>query len=1223
MRRKVGGLGCLGKRPFRCATRALEVCLLSALLLNTVYADRERASADTSTLPKVEDEARYGASRALINHGGDLAAYTDDLAPLRRLIPLPKFRPDASRRQGTSENASSAAEPAGREQKQDTVRPGEENAAIIAQGKSEKDNSEEGSGEESKGLEVKEGGVDGRGFFGANAAEWFENGSPDGKVHVTQSRKGPSLNDILRGERVVLGTVMDLNRDRLSDLVFLDAAPYSPETGVKIIVACQGDLVFVECHRTWAKIPAELAQALDGFEPFSVAALDLLHNGVWNLVLLFRKKVTRPNRRFFAPKSAVEESVFKLAVFKATPLPPIGGRADRAMRFEHFDFSFVSLVDDELKVPPIFVDVDFDGAVDFLSGIASSPERGEGAGDSDSGASESDQRVVYKNNGQNTFIRTLWQDAGNAFDQRTYAKSPKFNFDTDLHLSLPNGSGLGAAKPRFSQSSQGADSDQSSGRVSGSDDDGRIGQSKTRIGGAVENSEGGGVQKWPSGWLKGVWEETWGRGRGQSTNGASAKPQGFEDRYLSAHSKQFEQWQPRPLPIASPAALARIQKSVIVDLNGDCLPDLVLVIESPDFPNRHELEVWITERRGGGAGGEGTGDSTVPLIRRQWKNQRLLLPEGTLAIEVNHFGVGGAADLVVVACDPAASFFRHFDWDGTRHTDGFLPGGCAGGERLYFFRGFQTPPRPTAPVPTERGQGNRQGNRQGNSTSSQKSSQSETLSGSVSGSGRIPGLESGAALCDARGFAFGGFEAAFPKTGVSVSSIYYESEVERVSLAQAVDPFPISIKSVDLDNNGYRDALLFVSTPKGSEVRLFKNVPHKDDESARETERQALHGVVEAFSNSQGSNSQASAALATLLLLKNGLYSIVEGLLDALLGRAKFPSSNFYPRRLVPWKSIVSPGGTFYAAGFLQDFNTRSITNLFAFAANDDLDTHASLYTHADGSFGAVDLTSTNYFVSVQLLNPTTCTASSPNAPLPTLTSTLSSTDNQLSNTVNGGAAQHAEVTESFRERPKQTLLSRNESPLPTPAFGAALAVMTTDLTGAKVVLRQSQQAAEWMGHVSPSTQIIGLGQSSNYLDYLAVSYPPAFRMPADCQDQQLPQPDESRDSGSKASTGNDSLGPTPSHTTSAVPAPTAATFIREWPALLPNSRVEVATSPEIWKTDKWTLTLLVRPAQEAGKIFLFAVSSLAIVALIHSWLKASEKSRQQRRYHHMPRPYR
>lgn len=340
------------------------------------------------------------------------------------------------------------------------------------------------------------------------------------------------------------------------------------------------------------------------------------------------------------------------------------------------------------------------------------------------------ERFVWINKGQsNGFQDRKWSELGDYFDLETYSSIPKFDLNINNHVV--------AVSPQ-----------------------------KDEVNGVLS-------------WFKNRWNSLHNRVNRPSGGYKNQSAETLEEVYYKRHEMdvKYEDWQPRPLPLIEPAKLARIPGSRLADINGDCVADLVLVVQSPDFESRYELEIWITEYLYAAAAAA----DTVNIKWRMWKGQRILLPEGTQAIELEDFTNSGNTDLLVFACDA--------DW----HQ-------CQKLQRVFLMKMFQPP--------------------QCSSTHLMPKSNGQSLCKK--------------SLCSSSPFVFGGVDEGMRRIGVSISNILHNTS-ETVLIPNIHPAFPTIIRTVDFDRDGYLDIVLLAENqPQSRFFRVLRNLPPRGDAEAND-----------------------------------------------------------------------------------------------------------------------------------------------------------------------------------------------------------------------------------------------------------------------------------------------------------------------------------------------------------------------------------------------------
>ncbi|EZG46263.1 putative transmembrane protein [Gregarina niphandrodes] len=290
---------------------------------------------------------------------------------------------------------------------------------------------------------------------------------------------------------------------------------------------------------------------------------------------------------------------------------------ERDLGKKDFVSSWSESIDCETK--PIFLDIDFDGLTDML------------------GSSEA-SRAGYINLGNGSFEKRGWEDMSDYFDLTNYSNRDRFPVD-----------------------------------LYSFEDDKSNEDFLSSIDSAVGHNSSVSDSKGFFGWLRSFVEEP--------------SAENTVKHYLKEHLEDFKkhmvglysqtgngQWTPRPLPLHYPARIAHsVSGHAQVDMDGDCMADLVLIVDSPDFESRQELEIWLTEPNANGAG----------AVRRMWRSQRLLLPDNLLSVYLTDFNGSGGADLLVLAgLQPRLYLFRML------HESQELPGGLCGNSFHFSFGGM-------------------------------------------------------------------------------------------------------------------------------------------------------------------------------------------------------------------------------------------------------------------------------------------------------------------------------------------------------------------------------------------------------------------------------------------------------------------------------------------------------------------------------------------------------
>lgn len=455
---------------------------------------------------------------------------------------------------------------------------------------------------------------------------------------------------------------------------------------------------------------------------------------------------------------------------------------------------------------PIVVDINFNGLPDLLLQEATT-----------------DDRLIYMNLGMGIFTPQKWQDATEYIDQKSYSSLPRANFTGSEFL--------------HSMKQQ---------------------QQKQKAGqrNVLQN-------------ILHVFSWRQKNSRAKSALEKEADRLNFEEKYLHLHENEahFLTWTPRPLPLKQPTPLAPISGHTVIDVDGDCISDLVLVVQSPDFPTRYELEVWLTES-----------SPTGNFVRRMWRGQRLLLPAGSQAVKVADFSRRGGADLAVLACDLSTSEFARRDIENTLI--------CDGAERLFLFKMF-SPPLCSAP-------------------------------GEMPDFGLNNTCRDTNNLCVKMPFAFGGFDDGLRRLGMSISSLRAPEE-EDVKLVGS-SRLPVVIHAQDVDEDGFLDIALLTSNPLTLQTsyHILISTNAISSGAADQTTSKDFNMQVQAAWD-KATNVQ-QAIRSAFHIAWQGILSIKDGMRKAFLPSSSVVANPLLARRFRSQYLLnAKTKATFYAGGFDDD----------------------------------------------------------------------------------------------------------------------------------------------------------------------------------------------------------------------------------------------------------------------------------------------------------------
>eukprot|EP01054_Gregarina_sp_Poly1_P001202 Gregarina_sp_Poly_1__1201@NODE_1295_length_4465_cov_43_415643_g875_i0_p1_GENE_NODE_1295_length_4465_cov_43_415643_g875_i0NODE_1295_length_4465_cov_43_415643_g875_i0_p1_ORF_typecomplete_len711_score101_42VCBS/PF13517_6/0_037VCBS/PF13517_6/0_46VCBS/PF13517_6/0_28VCBS/PF13517_6/3_5FGGAP/PF01839_23/8_5e02FGGAP/PF01839_23/2_2FGGAP/PF01839_23/2_6FGGAP/PF01839_23/15FGGAP/PF01839_23/2_7e02FGGAP/PF01839_23/0_44TcdB_toxin_midN/PF12256_8/2_2TcdB_toxin_midN/PF12256_8/2_4e02TcdB_toxin_midN/PF12256_8/67TcdB_t len=486
-------------------------------------------------------------------------------------------------------------------------------------------------------------------------------------------------------------------------------------------------------------------------------------------------------------------------------------------------------------VPPIVVDIDRDGFPDLLGHDVLS-----------------DQRAVWINQEGRGFKMQPWSSLAEFVDLQSYSRLPKADLSQIL-LSLEyvtaNDSGMASSALNY---------------------------------GDKKRASGDGTSVF--GFLKNVLHRI---GLGNA-DGSNANADSLEDHFLKRHEQDFHfglqtnfRWAPRPLPLSEPPRIVSNLGFANLDIDGDCVADLILVVESPDFEGRYELETWLTEA---------SATNSKDIKWRQWKGQRILLPEGTQSIALNDFSNNGGPDLLVLACDPLSSF----DGSGVPQLSYDVQPVCEEAERIFLFKLFH-PPLCVNPnlMPVVNGGDCRQVNK----------------------------------LCASKPFAFGGIDEGLRRIGISISDIRLPAEIaagtkSHTRLASNFR-FPPIVRTADVDRDGFEDLLLLISSPDGPSFRYLRNVlPTGETSWQAQSSLKVVKQIVFATAFWNAGSPWQDNLQHLLQSVWTSTRTLLQTVTERLLGKDRHIINPLKARRFEPIDTISPPGkARLYAGGFIEDFN--------------------------------------------------------------------------------------------------------------------------------------------------------------------------------------------------------------------------------------------------------------------------------------------------------------